>query len=255
MNSTWDEIQVKLNQVRGEVVQHELYTRVDTLNGLHVLMKHHVFAVWDFMSLLKALQVKLTCTQVPWFPVANANTAFLINEIVVGEETDVDQHEQRMSHFELYLKAMQECGADCSIWARFQESYHATKNLETAFEAAALPETIRNFVRFTFEVIHTDKPHVIVAVFTFGREDLIPDMFIELVKELSSVAEQELATFVYYLERHIEVDGGHHGQLARQMLEDLCGDSKEKWDDVLHYALRALEMRKQLWDGALAELA
>lgn len=118
-----------------------------------------------------------------------------------------------------------------------------------------MPETIRNFVRFTFEVIHTDKPHVIAAVFTFGREDLIPDMFIELVKELSSVAEQELATFVYYLERHIEVDGGHHGQLARQMLEDLCGDSKEKCDDVLHYALRALEMRKQLWDGALAELA
>jgi len=252
MEQMWDKVQRDLNEIRGEVISHPLYGRANRLENLQILMKYHVFAVWDFMSLLKALQRNLTCVDVPWFPSVDANTAFLINEIVVGEETDVDQYGQRMSHFELYLKAMKECGADDSLLIRFLWVLKESGDLERAFEEVAIPEAIRDFVRFTFAVINTEKPHIIAAVFTFGREDLIPEMFYSITKKLHNVFPKELGTFMYYLERHIEIDGGHHGHLAREMMETLCGDDAQKWQDVSVYAKRALELRKLLWDATLA---
>lgn len=254
MEQMWDKVQRELNGIRGEVINHSLYGRANELENLQIMMNYHVFAVWDFMSLLKALQRNLTCVDVPWFPPVNANTAFLINEIVVGEETDKDQYGQRMSHFELYLKAMQECGADDTLFIRFLSKLKETGDLERAFEEVTIPEAIRAFVRFTFAVINTEKPHIIAAVFTFGREDLIPDMFYSITKKLHNIFPKELETFMYYLERHIEVDGGHHGHLAREMMESLCGDDPQKWEDVSVYAKRALELRKLLWDAALLVL-
>ena len=228
-------IQQEIADLRQELVNHPVYKRINSTSDLRIFMQHHVFAVWDFMSLLKALQNNLTCVKSPWLPVGSPDTRFLINEIVVGEESDIDQEGNRISHFELYLNAMQQAGADVSAI-----------NL--------LIEYIRNFVGYTFQIIEENKSHVQAAVFTFGREDLIPDMFIALVQDINTKTNNEASIFQYYLERHIEVDGDHHSHLAIAMAENLIAADEGKQAEALEAVKLGLKHRIELWDGVLAAL-
>ena len=245
------QLKSQIEPLRAQLVNHPLYQNILSLNDLNVFMEHHAFAVWDFMSLLKALQQKLTCTHLPWMPVGNANTRYLINEIVTGEESDVDQQGNRTSHFELYLKAMQQAGGSAeAIELLFAELHHG-KSIDEALLIADIPDAARKFVRHTFDVIGTGEAYLQAAVFTFGREDLIPDMFISMVKEISSQFPNRVDLLLYYLERHIEIDGDHHSQLAYQMTSELCGNDDEKWNKATLAAQNALKARIALWDGIL----
>jgi hypothetical protein len=240
--------------VRKAITGHPLYSGIANLQGVQKMMEHHVYAVWDFMSLLKALQAKLTCVHVPWFPQGNADTRFFINEIVLGEESDVDPDGGHISHFELYLKAMKQAGADTSGIERFLDALRSGASLESAFELAQTPEEVRNFVRYTLDVAKNAPVHVLAAVFTFGREDLIPDMFMELIREIKNRHPEQLDLFNYYLERHIEVDGDHHGPLSWNMVQALCGDEDARWQEAATASVQALQHRKALWDAVLHRL-
>ena len=192
-------------------------------------------------------------------PVGNADTRFLINEIVLGEESDVDAEGKRTSHFELYLTAMEQMGADTTAITQLLTYLYNGIPVRKALEQLQLPKAIQDFVGYTFDIIEKAPLHVQAAVFTFGREDLIPDMFMGLVKDLSTAYPTQLATFKYYLERHIEVDGDHHGHLALEMVRSLCGTDAFKWEQATEAALNSLVYRRRLWDavydavGALAE--
>ena len=241
----------QIEPLREQLINHPLYRQMETLEDLNLFMEHHAFAVWDFMSLLKALQQKLTCTQVPWMPVGNANTRYLINEIVTGEESDIDELGNRTSHFELYLRAMQQAGSGAgAIYALFDE-LHNGKNIDEALLIANIPVAAKDFVQHTFDVIATNKAHVQAAVFTFGREDLIPDMFISIVKEISRQFPDKVNLLLYYLERHIEVDGDHHSHLSYQMTAELCGNDDTKWAEATIAVEAALKARIALWNGIL----
>jgi hypothetical protein len=241
----------QIEPLRAQLVNHRLYQNIRSLNDLNVFMEHHAFAVWDFMSLLKALQQKLTCTHLPWMPVGNANTRYLINEIVTGEESDVDEQGNRTSHFELYLKAMQQAGSSTKAIESLFAELRQGKSIDEALLTADMPHAARNFVRHTFDVIGIGEAYLQAAVFTFGREDLIPDMFISIVKEISKQFPNRVDILLYYLERHIEVDGDHHSQLAYQMTSELCGDDDEKWNKATLAAESSLKARVALWDGIL----
>ncbi len=243
-----------IEPLRMQLIDHPLYKHINSLTELGVFMEHHVFAVWDFMSLLKSLQQKLTCTTLPWMPVGSANTRYLINEIVTGEESDVDEHGNRTSHFELYLQAMEQAGYPATAINDLFEELHYGKHVDEALIIANIPKAARNFVQHTFDVIDTGKDYLQAAVFTFGREDLIPGMFINIVKELSLQLPGKVDTFLYYLQRHIEVDGEHHSQLAYQMTAELCGDDDDKWDEAFIAVRDALIARVALWDGILADI-
>lgn len=247
-------IQDEIQDLRNQIINHPLYSVISDQNDLKIFMKHHVFAVWDFMSLLKSLQNNLTCTTTPWFPVGDADTRFLINEIVVGEESDVDQFGNRMSHFELYMNAMNQIGADNLPIQNFINQLKAGVSLNEAFNTVEIADSAKNFVKFTFEAIATNQPHIQAAIFTFGREDLIPGMFLSMVNDIYQRIPESISGFKYYLERHIEVDGDHHSHLALQMTNNLCGVSDEKWQQALDFTKKSLQMRIALWNGAKDEI-
>ena len=217
-------------------------------------MEYHVYAVWDFMSLLKSLQRQLTCIDVPWVPKGNANTRYLINEIVIGEESDVDEQGRRTSHFELYLSAMLQSGASTKKVERLVTAVAAGTDIYDALNDNTIPKGANEFMRNTFDVIANGATHTQAAVFTFGREDIIPGMFISFVKELNKQTQDKVSIFQYYLERHIEVDGDHHSILAYQMTEELCGDDPSKWEEATAAVKSALNARISLWDTILEEI-
>lgn len=249
-----DRIRQALEPIRRQIVEHRLYELIQKPEHLHVFMEHHIYAVWDFMSLLKALQNHLTCTTLPWLPKGSADTRYLINEIVLGEESDVDMQGKRCSHFELYIKAMEQSGADTGHIKAFLKSLQMNDPLEQALEKANCPLAAQRFVRHTFQVIQSQKVHVLAAVFTFGREDLIPDMFLSMVNDLNRKFPHRFDTFVYYLERHIQLDGDHHSHLALQMTSELCADDPTLWQEAKQASEAALLERLALWEAVCSQL-
>lgn len=255
MNSYIENLKAETAPLREQLVNHPLYSSIQSLDDMQRFMEHHIYAVWDFMSLLKSLQTGLTCTNIPWVPTGNPDTRYLINEIVTGEESDVDEKGNRTSHFELYLKAMTEADCNTEPVHQFITQLQKKVAVKDALNIAGAPAEAIDFVTNTFDTIETGKLHVQAATFTFGREDLIPDMFINIVKELSKAFPGKLDIFRYYLERHIEVDGDHHSHLAYEMTAALCGTDQAKWDECLVAVKDALECRIRLWDAVLKGVA
>lgn len=254
MNEYIEKIIKATEPLRQQIINHRVYSAINNVDDLKVFMQYHIFAVWDFMSLLKALQNNLTCTSIPWFPKGSADTRHLINEIVVGEESDVDSLGNRKSHFELYLDAMQQCGADTSQMEKFIDVLKTTGDFNSAFIASGTPQEARAFVDFTFKVIGSNKDYLQSAIFTFGREDLIPGMFISIVNDIHKNFPDSISIFKYYLERHIEVDGDHHSHLALQMTSNLCGTNEQYWKEAEQATIESLQHRIDLWDGAYRQI-
>lgn len=238
-----------IEPLRQQLIQHPVYAETNNIGRLSTFMEHHVYAVWDFMSLLKALQRNLTGIDLPWIPVGNAETRYLINEIVLGEESDIDEQGNRTSHFELYLRAMEEAGCNLDSINTFIRSLTEKTPLAASLQTANTPLASTDFVQSTFAVVNNNKPHVQAAVFTFGREDLIPGMFITFVSELNKQSDNKFSTLKYYLERHIEVDGEHHSHLAYKMTEELNGTDAVKWKEATDAVKNALLHRIKLWDA------
>ncbi|GAB3954869.1 DUF3050 domain-containing protein [Spirosoma harenae] len=254
MNEQLNFLSTRIESLRQRLTNHPLYTSVQTLDDLRIFMESHVWAVWDFMSLLKALQRNLTCVDVPWVPVGNAETRYLINEIVVGEESDVDPAGNRVSHFELYLNAMQQAGASTSQIETLVAKITSGHTLTEALDTLSIPDGSRQFINFTFDLIDKGRLHEIAAVFTYGREDLIPDMFIALVRQLRDQSPEKLGLFTYYLERHIEVDGDHHSHLAKAMTAELCGSNASNWEEAALAVEAALNARIALWNSVYEQI-
>lgn len=241
-------IEQEIADLRTTLTNHELYDVLSNIDDIRLFMESHVYAVWDFMSLLKALQNNLTCTSLPWKPVKNTATARFINEIVFGEETDINENGVPRSHFEMYLDAMKEVKANTSKVLKLVHSIDSLESIDIILAKAKLKSAERAFLQFTFDTIKTNETHKIAAAFTFGREDLIPDMFIEIVKGTENNSKSSFPKLTYYLERHIEVDGDEHGPLSLAMIRELCGEDDEKWNDVLQVSKAALQQRINLWD-------
>ena len=245
-----DTVNKSIQPQKDLLLKHSLYSKVKTMDDLKCFLEGHVYAVWDFMSLLKALQSKLTCTTTPWLPVGNAEIRYLINEIVLAEETDITLEGKRQSHYEMYVDAMEECGANTNEVKAFLQDVIITQNIFVSIKQSHLHEKIKDFLDFTFRIIEQGKPHEIAAAFTFGREDLIPAMFTEILRNFQkNFPETNLEKLIYYFERHIELDADEHGPMAMQMISELCGKDQQKWKEVEEASKQALEKRIELWNA------
>ena len=239
----------RIAPLRAALLNHPVYESLHDLDGLRRFMEYHVYAVWDFMSLLKALQRRVCCVDVPWTPPADPAACRLVNQIVLGEESDVDPTGLPTSHFELYLRAMGQCGADTGPIDRFVAVIRGGTAVRSAIESAGLPAPVRRFLAATFDRIDSGDVAAIASAFTFGREDLLPDVFEQIVAKLARAPGSGLDGFRYYLDRHIELDGDDHGPMAERLVENLCGDDPARWDAAEAAAVAALEARLALWDG------
>ncbi|MBC98694.1 MAG: hypothetical protein CME63_13170 [Halobacteriovoraceae bacterium] len=223
----------------NELIAHPVYRSLKNIDDIRTFMEFHVFAVWDFMSLLKSIQNKVTCTSVPWKPSSySAEVVRMINEIVLGEESDVDQFGEPCSHFELYLRAMEEVGANTA----------AIKDFLNTFNTELIPSGAREFVEFNLDLAMNGRIEEVAASFFYGREKLLPDVFREMVKVLKS-ENIECPTLLYYFERHIEVDGYSHGPLAMKCLKEICGNNETKTLRAQYAGVQSLRMRCKMWDA------
>jgi hypothetical protein len=240
---------IDLGDARRRLVAHPVYRLIDSPKRLRRFMEHHVFAVWDFQSLLKAMQQKLTCTAVPWLPTPDPEARRLVNEIVLDEESDELPGGGYASHFELYLRAMQDAGADTAPIERLLALLKEGAPIAQALSACGAPAAAAAFVRRSFAVIESGSTHRIVAAFTYGREDVIPDMFRSLVGALAAEDPAAWGSFRFYLERHIEHDDERHAPVCRRIVSRLCGDDDAIWRQASETARDCLEARITLWDG------
>ncbi|MEH6680075.1 MAG: DUF3050 domain-containing protein [Sediminicola sp.] len=250
------ELERELKGPKERLAHHPLYDNLSGVHDIRLFMEYHVFAVWDFMSLLKSLQIQLTCVDVPWVPAPDPQLSRFINEIVLGEESDVNELGEPKSHFEMYLDAMGQLGADTSKIDAFISHIRSGHSVAQASDLVDLDRPIRMFINNTFSVIASNEPHLIASAFTFGREDLIPDMFLGIIagekKQNGVLAYDKLD---YYLRRHIEVDGDEHGPLSLKMVSELCGNDAAKWEGAAKVAKESLQYRIDLWDTIAQNIA
>ena len=249
-----ENLKIEVSKYRDQLIKHPIYGNIDSINSLKQFMESHVYAVWDFMSLVKKLQMDLTTTTLPWQPPENNAAARLINEIVWGEETDLDKDGKSVSHFEMYLNAMRQINANTQRIEKLLDRLKEGNDIFDTIDEAGLPDYVANFLNFTFRIIEEGKTHKIAAVFTFGREDLIPDMFISMIKRMNIENERKFDQIIYYFERHIEVDGDSHGPMALDMIKNLCGSDPLKWEEAISASRSALQKRISLWDGINLEI-
>jgi len=243
-------LEAYIKEEKDYLNNHPLYRKITTIDHLRLFTQGHVYAVWDFMSLLKALQIELTCVSIPWFASDFANTRYLINEIVLAEESDQYIDGNRMSHFEMYLDAMESMSAKTEDIREFLIDIQRTQNIYQSIENLNTDIRIREFLKYTFNIIETKESHKIAAAFTFGREGLIPDMFTSILKEIKiNFPDSELDKFIYYFQRHIDLDGDEHGPLALKMIEELAQGDDQKWLDMQSVSKLALQKRIDLWDA------
>ncbi|CAH0131432.1 DUF3050 domain-containing protein [Pseudomonas brassicacearum] len=242
----------QLNQLQTTLENHEIYNYIKTPAHLKIFMESHVFAVWDFMSLAKRLQIELTCTRLPWFTPADAKKARFINEIILGEESDLGDDGLPVSHFDMYLAAMADMGCSRHKFDLFEQHYRSGTDLERALELADVPSYVIKFVRQTIATALDGRAEEAASSFFYGREDAIPQMFQALLDQWG-LKKESAPRFVHYLQRHIDLDGDEHGPAAMKILSDLIIDEHAE-AAALQAAQQAISARIALWDGILADM-
>lgn len=253
-DATQQQLEITLVPLRERLVTHPLYAHLRDEGTLRVFMEAHVFAVWDFQSLLKALQRLVTCVEVPWLPTSDPAARRLLNEIVLDEESDQAPGGGYLSHFEIYLQAMRECGANVTPIETFLGSLRAGLSVEEALEPSAVPPGVGPFVRATMAIARSAEPHRVAAAFEYGREEIIPAMFGRLVDQLAQLSPQSWGTLRYYLDRHIRMDTDRHGPQARLLVRRLCGSDDLRWSEAAEAAQTSLEARDRLWNEIVLTL-
>lgn len=253
MNTEIDALKSDIAKEYAALGQHPVFTAIKTIDDLHTFMEMHVFAVWDFMSLLKRLQREFTTLSVPWTPPRNFVAARLINDILLGEETDDAPGAKHMSHYDLYVASMREVGANTAKVEGFIDLVRSGETVEAALAKVDADPVVTRFVTSTIDTALNRPTHEVLGSFFYGRENVIPIMFKALLTQWGFDAARA-PVFVFYLERHIQLDTDRHGPAAKAIIKELFGQDETKLKELHVAALAAVRERRIFWDGVLERL-
>lgn len=247
----------ELDALRVKLDHHRVYGALRSLDDLRCFMQHHIYSVWDFMSLVKTLQSAIAPVRVPWVPVADPAVRRFVNQLVLEEESDlggpIDDGEHFLSHFELYCGAMREIGADPQPALDFIACV-ARSGIEAALDLPGIPAPSRTFMRTTFALVDLERPHLAAAALALGREHIIPTMFRSFLRDMG-IAESDAPMFHFYLHRHIHLDEDLHAPLSLRLLDHLCAGDPERIAQARNAAQAALTARLAFWDGVALAIA
>ena len=236
------DIQSLLEPARARLNEHPVYAAIETVDDLRCFMEHHVYSVWDFMSLVKTLQAATAPTTTPWRPQGDSAVRRFINELVLEEESDRawpgDESSGFCSHFELYQQAMREVGADPGACVKFVDQA-SREGVGQALAQADIPLPSRRFTRATFDFIASGRSHEVAAALAVGREHIIPAMFRGILKRFG-IATDEAPVFHYYLNRHVHLDEDFHAPMSIRLMEALCANDPIKEAQAAEAGRRAV---------------
>lgn len=235
-----------LQPLLESISKHKLFSEISSIENLKIFAEHHVYAVWDFMCLVKSLQRKLVCTESMWYPPENHIGCHLINDIVSEEESDLAWDNRHLSHFEMYFEAMQECGARTNGISDLINAIKQGKKIDYILSELPIPEISKNFIIDTFKIIEMDI-HQIAASFTFAREGITDRMFLPILQNMKD--KEKVSKFLYYFQRHIDLDAGKHSEEAKMLIINLCGNNDQKWHEAREAAKYSLVSRINFLDG------
>ncbi len=243
MNSYFnDSFLAPIEAEKRKLFSHPIYKKLNSLENIQRFMSIHIFAVWDFMTLLKAMQHRFTSVNIPWYPSSyGAEIVRFVNEIVLGEECDVTRNkDEHLDHFSLYYRAMKEVGSDTKWIDKYLK------------DQQKLDAPLEDFIQFHRKIALDGSDVEVAASFLYGREDIIPEMFSSFIKE-SHLSKEKIPDFLYYLERHIELDKDDHSVKATMLIQKII-TSPEAARQAQKAAIESIQKRYELWDYALTQL-
>lgn len=230
------------------LINHPLYNSIKTESDIKMYMFNQVWCVWDFMTLVKSIQIQIIPPNILWTPPKFPELGAYIYEVLLTEETDKGYNsETNSSHFQTFLKAMKESSVDTSSVDKFIELLENGNQFEIAIDSCGIHKEAKEFITTTYEFAKSDL-HISIAVFCLSREGVIPDMFMNLLANVSLSNNYKI--FNWYLNRHIYLDSQSHGPLSIKLFKTIV-DTKQKQEEALQASLKALKARNKYFNYIL----
>jgi hypothetical protein len=230
-----------------QVLHHPLYASIDTMKKMQAYMEYDVFTCWDCMCLIKEAYRKIVSVKAPWFPPKDAYSAALLCSIIEEEESDIcPDGKTYASHFDLYLDAMRQAGANTMPIDNFMHRLRAGEPMKEALAHCGTTSFVERYVNTTLNFFELEA-HQVAAAFAFGREAIAPTMFVSFLEHVRAGKfteyHEQLRGIIYFCDRHVDLDSTSHLPKMLQMLDNLCGDDEQKWQEVHEIAQQSIQAK------------
>ncbi|WP_081210590.1 DUF3050 domain-containing protein [Salegentibacter sediminis] len=244
------EINQKFNSDLKNFRNYPIHHYINNKQQLQVFMEHQVFAVWANMSLLNSLKEEFTKTTNPWLPIGDPDLRYLINKIILQEESARNYSGNHQSKFEIYLDAMAATGANTENITNFLRHVSHGTDIFLIIAASKMPIRIKRFIKTIFDIISEGKSHKIATAFVYSQAGISALNLIKTILEIEKETTIDLKLYKYYL--HLEAESDLSSSF--EILEILCGKSMEKWKDTEAIAEIITKNQQTLMEGIETEL-
>ncbi len=235
--------------LRKQIVHHDIFQQLDSLEHLQLFMESHAFVVWEDLSIVRAFQKSKNKDFVPWALRENAAQMRSLYATLLLAEADLDMEGKPQNHLDLYIQAMEEVGANTSKIGLLM------RYLEQGVPWVDAVSSLRINPRYKEGIIHLlrhlelAEAHHLYALFGFARLHQIPPLLEATALDLAEQHPEHVATFVYYLEQARQYMCLQEDVLMAQMLTEQCGQDKEKWDSCTRLVAEVLQWRIKVLDS------